>query len=110
MYTLKNKVQLIGQIGSKPEARVTSTGKKWARLSLGSKVTYWNTAGKRTTEMQWHTLIAWGDLAELVKKYAVKGKNIAIEGKLINRDYIDKQGILRNVTEIILFNVELLKA
>jgi single-strand DNA-binding protein len=110
MYRLRNKVQLIGQIYSKPEVMITPAGKKWARLYLASKVTYWDIAGKRTTETQWFTLIAWGTLAQTPGKYLGKGKDIAIEGKLINRSYTDKQGIKRNVTEILLVNLLLLKA
>lgn len=110
MYTLRNKVQLIGQIGSKPEVMVTPAGKKWARFCLAAKVTYWDTAGKRTTETQWFTLVAWGKFAETVGKYLPNGKDIAIEGKLISRRYTDKQGIQRNVTEILVTDLLLLKA
>lgn len=100
----------MGRVGGKPEITVTPTGKKRARLYLVSKVTYWNTAGKRTTEMQCHILIAWGALAEMAGKYLSNGKDIAVEGKLINRSYTDKQGIKSNATEILLSNLSLRKA
>lgn len=100
MYALKNKVQLIGHLGNAPDVRITEGGKKWVRFRMATTETYRNTKGERITETQWHNLVAWGKLAEIVEKYVEKGKEVAIEGKLVNRSYNDKDGNKKYITEI----------
>lgn len=100
MYALKNKVQLIGNLGNAPEVKTLESGKKMARFSLATNEIYRNAKGEKVTETQWHNLIAWGKVAEIVEKYLVKGKEVAIEGKLINRSYNDKEGNKKYITEI----------
>ena len=100
MNALKNKVQLIGNLGSKPEVKNTENGKKLARFSLATNESYRDAKGEKVSETQWHRVIAWGKVAEIAEKYLEKGKEIAIEGKLINRSYTDKQGNKKFVTEI----------
>ena len=92
MYALKNKVQLIGNLGGKPELKNTESGKKLAQFSIATSESYRNVKGEKVTETQWHRVIAWGKLAEIAEKYLDKGKEVAIEGKLINRSYSDKEG------------------
>jgi len=100
MYALKNKVQLIGNLGSNPEIRVTESGRKWARFSVATNETYRSAKGEKVTETQWHNLVAWGKVADIAEKYLSKGSEVAIEGKLINRNYVDKDGNKRYVTEV----------
>src|SRR5690242_7763568 len=100
MYALKNKVQLIGHLGNTPDVRITEAGKKWVRFSMATNETYRNAKGEKVTETQWHNLVAWGKLAEIIEKYLIRGKEIAIEGRLVNRMYIDKEGIKKYTTEI----------
>jgi single-strand DNA-binding protein len=100
MYALKNKVQLIGHLGGKPEIKNLESGKKLATFSLATSESYRNASGEKITETQWHRLIAWGKVAEIAEKYLDKGREIAIEGKLINRSYTDKEGNKRNTTEV----------
>jgi single-strand DNA-binding protein len=100
MYALKNKVQLIGNLGGKPEIKNTETGKKLAQFSLATSENYRNAKGEKVTETQWHRVIAWGKLAEIAEKYLDKGKEVAIEGKLINRLYTDKDGNKKHITEV----------
>lgn len=100
MNNLRNKVQLIGNLGQNPEVKALDGGKKLAKFSIATNESYKSAKGEKVTETQWHNLIAWGKTAEIVEKYLTKGKEVAIEGKLINRNYIDKQGIKRYVTEI----------
>lgn len=100
MNAIKNKVQLIGFLGQVPDVKTIGDGKKVAHLSVATNETYKNAKGERVTETQWHTVIAWGKLAEIAEKYLVKGTEVAIEGKLINRNYTDKQGVKRYVTEV----------
>ncbi len=100
MYTLTNKVQLIGNLGNAPEIKNTENGKKIASFSLATNESYRNSKGEKITEAQWHRVVAWGRVAEIAEKYLEKGKEVAIEGKLVNRTYNDKEGIKRYVTEI----------
>jgi len=100
MYALKNKVQLIGNLGNKPEIRTTEAGKKLARFSIATNESYRNTKGEKITETQWHRLVAWGKVAEIAEKYLNKGSEIAIEGKLVSRNYNDKEGNKKYITEV----------
>ncbi len=100
MYALKNKVQLIGNLGNAPEVRNTETGKKLVRFSVATNEHYKNANGEKITETQWHNLIAWGKVADIAEKFLLKGSEVAIEGKLINRNYTDKEGNKKYVTEI----------
>ena len=100
MYALKNKVQLIGNLGNAPEVRNTETGKKLVRFSVATNEQYKNAKGERVTETQWHNLIAWGKVADIAEKFLLKGTEVAIEGKLVNRNYMDKEGNKKYITEI----------
>jgi single-strand DNA-binding protein len=100
MYALKNKVQLIGNLGNNPEIRTTESGKKLARFSVATNETYRSAKGEKMTETQWHNLFAWGKIADIAEQFLSKGSEIAIEGKLVNRNYTDKDGNKRYVTEI----------
>ena len=100
MYALKNKVQLIGNLGNAPEVKTTESGKKLARFSVATNESYRNAKGEKVTETTWHNLVAWGKVADIAEKYLSKGKEIAIEGKLVNSSYTDKEGIKRYSTEV----------
>ena len=100
MYALKNKVQLIGNLGNAPEVRTLESGKKMARFSVATNEIYRNAKGEKVTETQWHNLVAWGKLADIAEKYLTKGKEVAVEGKLVNRSYNNKEGEKKYITEI----------
>jgi single-strand DNA-binding protein len=100
MYALKNKVQLIGNLGNAPEVKTTESGKKLAKFSVATNESYRNAKGEKVTETTWHNLVAWGKVAEIAEKYLTKGKEVAIEGKLINRSYTDKDGNKKYITEV----------
>ena len=100
MNALKNKVQLIGNLGNVPEVRNTESGKKLVRFSIATNESYHNAKGEKVTETQWHNLIAWGKVADIAEKYLAKGTEVAIEGKLMNNNYTDKEGNKRYNTEI----------
>ena len=100
MYALKNKVQLIGNLGNAPEVRNTESGKKLVRFSVATNEKYRNAKGEQVTETQWHNLIAWGTVADIAEKYLGKGSEVAVEGKLVNRNYTDKEGNKKYITEI----------
>jgi single-strand DNA-binding protein len=100
MYALKNKVQLIGNLGNNPEVLNTENGKKLARFSIATHESYRNSTGEKVTETQWHRVVAWGKTAEIAEKFLNKGAEVALEGKLINRNYIDKEGNKKHITEV----------
>ena len=100
MYALKNKVQLIGNLGNTPEVKTTANGKKIARFSIATNEVYKNANGEKVTETQWHNLVAWGKVADIAAQYLTKGREVDIDGKLVIRSYDDKDGNKRTVTEI----------
>jgi single-strand DNA-binding protein len=105
MNTLRNKVQLIGNLGNDPEIITLESGKKLAKFSLATNEYYKDADGQKQTKTEWHNLIAWNKTAEIIEKYVSKGKEIAIEGKLTNRSWDDKEGNKRYTTEVIVNGV-----
>jgi single-strand DNA-binding protein len=108
MSTLRNKVQLIGHVGQDPEIKTFDGGKKLAKLAIATNENYKNEKGEKVEETQWHNLVAWGKTADIIEKYVVKGKEIAIEGKLTHKSYEDKNGEKRYVTEVVIDEILLL--
>lgn len=108
MSNLRNSVRLTGFLGNAPEVKELSKTKKIARLSLATNDAYKNDKGEKVEETQWHTLVLWDKQAEIAEKYLNKGSEIAIEGKLNNRSYTDKDGVKRYVTEVVVSEVLML--
>lgn len=108
MSTLKNNVQLIGNVGQEPSITVLESGKKVARLSMATNESYKDNKGEKQTNTDWHNLVAWGKTADIIEKYVTKGKEIAIGGKLTSRSYEDRDGIKRYVTEVVVNELLLL--
>lgn len=103
MNNLRNSVRLIGNLGVDPEVKEFEQGRKLARFSIATNENYKDSKGNKVTETSWHQLIAWGRNAEIAEKYLHKGSEVALEGKLITRNYIDnKTGGKRYVTEIVI--------
>jgi single-strand DNA-binding protein len=102
MYALRNKVQLIGKLGRDPEIRTIEGGRKKASFSMATNESYRNAAGEKITETQWHNIVAWGKVAEIAERFLAKGKEVAVEGKLINRTYTDKQGQKKFFSEVVI--------
>ncbi|WP_179351099.1 single-stranded DNA-binding protein [Winogradskyella vidalii] len=101
MNTLKNKVQLIGNLGQDPEITNFESGKILAKFSIATNDSYKNAQGEKITDTQWHNVVAWGKTAQVIEKYITKGKEVAIEGKLTSRSWEDKDGIKRYTTEVV---------
>ncbi|REE07762.1 MULTISPECIES: single-stranded DNA-binding protein [Winogradskyella] len=108
MSTLKNKVQLIGNVGNVPEITNLENGKKVAKFSIATNESYKDSKGEKVTDTQWHTIVAWGKIAEIVEKYVGKGKEVALEGKLTSRSYETAVGEKRYVTEVVVDEILLL--
>ena len=101
MNALRNKVQLIGNLGNNPEVITLDSGKKLAKFSIATNESYKNAQGEKVTDTQWHNVIAWNKTAEIVEKYLAKGNEVAVEGKLTSRSYEDKEGVKKYITEIV---------
>jgi len=100
MNSLRNKVQLIGNLGNDPEIITLENGTKLAKFSIATNESYKNAKGEKVTDTQWHNIVAWGKLAEIAENYLTKGKEVMIEGKLMSRSYETKEGEKRFITEV----------
>ena len=105
-----NKVMLIGNVGTEPDIRYIENGVATATLSLATSTPgYTLPNGTQVPERtEWHRILLWRKLAEIVERYVHKGDKLYIEGQLRTRSYTDKQGKTRNVTEIWADNMEML--
>jgi single-strand DNA-binding protein len=101
MNSLRNSVRLVGNLGMDPEVKSFDNNKQLARFSIATSETYKNDKGERITETQWHHLVAWGSQAKFIGDYLKKGDEVAIEGKLTNKNWIDKDGNKRYMTEVV---------
>jgi single-strand DNA-binding protein len=101
MSTLRNSVRLVGNLGMDPEVKSFDNNRKLAKLSLATNETYKNDKGEKITDTQWHSLVVWGTQAKFAEDFLKKGDEIAVEGKLSSRSYVDKDGNKRFVTEIV---------
>jgi len=108
MNTLRNKVQLIGNVGKTPEVKTLANGNMMAKFSLATNDSYKNKKGEYVNETQWHNIICWGGTAKIAEKLLEKGKEVALEGKLTTRSYEDKEGNKRYVTEVVAEEILLL--
>ena len=100
MSTLKNHVQLIGNVGQEPTITNLESGKNVARFSIATNEHYKNNKGEKVQSTDWHTVVAWGKTAEIIENYVGKGKEIALTGKLRTRTYTTDDGNQRYVTEV----------
>ena len=110
MNALRNKVKLIGRLGQDPEVKTLESGKKVAHFTLATNDSYKNADGTKVEETTWHTVVAWNGLAELSTKFLRKGREVCIEGRIQYRSYIDKNGVQKNVTEIVASDLVLLSS
>jgi single-strand DNA-binding protein len=108
MNSLRNRVQLIGNPGMDPEVKSLDNGNKLARFSMATNEYYKNAKGEKVTDTQWHNLVAWGKTAELVEKFVRKGKELGVEGKLVNRQYESKTGEKKYITEVVVSDLLLI--
>jgi single-strand DNA-binding protein len=103
-----NKVILIGNTGKDTEYKTLTDGTAVAKLVMATTETFRLKTGEIQTRTDWHTIIAWRGLATLAQQYIKKGALLYIEGKLRNREYEDKDGVKKYVTEVIAQQVVLL--
>lgn len=98
---MRNKVQLIGNVGNEPEIKTFEGGKKVANITIATHEVYYKDNGDKVEQTEWHRVTAWGKTADIIEKYVTKGKEIAIEGKLTHKSYDDKDGNKRYITEVV---------
>jgi len=95
-----NKVILVGNVGKDPEIRHLDTGVAVANFPLATSESYTAKNGEKVTTTEWHNIVLWRGLAEVAEKYVTKGRQLYIEGRIRTRNYDDKDGNKRYITEI----------
>lgn len=104
-----NKVILVGNLGSDPEVRSTPGGQRVANFRLATSRQWTGTDGQRQEKTEWHSIVAWGKLADIVERYLTKGKQVYVEGRLETRSWQDKESQqTRYKTEIICETMQML--
>lgn len=101
MNTLNNQVHLIGRLGQEPKLTKFDNGNAVCRFSLATHEFYKDKKGERQQRTDWHTVVAWGKMAEVMSDLLQKGKQVVVSGKLKNRQYEDKNGNNRYTTEVV---------
>lgn len=102
MNNLRNSVRLVGFIGKDPEVKTFDNGKKKVRLIVATQESFRNAQGEKQTHTQWHNVVAWGRQANIAEQYLTKGKQIAVAGRLIYKNYEDSTGKRQYITEILM--------
>lgn len=108
MNNLSNKVQLIGNLGQDPEIVNLNDGKKLVKFSVATTDRYTNKQGEQITDTQWHRVVAFNNAANIISEYVKKGNKIGLEGKLVTRQWEDKEGKKQYTTEVVCNQVLLL--
>ena len=101
MNALKNRVQLIGNLGDTPQSKDFGNGKQKIWFPLATNEFYYDNNGEKQTNTQWHNIVAWGKTAERAKQYLDKGSELVIDGRLNSRSY-EKNGEKRYITEVVI--------
>jgi single-strand DNA-binding protein len=95
-----NKFLGYGNVGKDPDVKHLESGKTVAKFSLATNKSYTNQAGDKITETAWHNIVMWGKTAETAEKWIKKGSSIIVEGEIQYRQYEDKDGVKKYITEI----------
>jgi len=96
-----NRVQLTGNLGNKPEIKTFDNGNKLARFSMATSEEYTTKKGDKATDTQWHFVAVWGKLADMIETELDKGSQVSVEGRLVTRNYTDKNGNKKYITEVV---------
>jgi len=103
-----NKVILVGNVGKDPEVRYLDSGVAVANFPFATSETYKNKNGEKVTTTEWHNIVLWRGLAEVVEKYVKKGSQLYLEGKIRTRSWDDRDGNKRYTTEIVADTMQML--
>ncbi|HVD96749.1 MAG TPA: single-stranded DNA-binding protein [Cytophagaceae bacterium] len=96
-----NKVILLGNLGKDPEVRAFEGGTKKASFSLATGETFLDKNGQRQERTEWHNVVFWGNIVDVIEKYLKKGSQVYVEGRITTRSYDDKDGQKKYITEIV---------
>lgn len=102
-----NKVILIGNLAADPELRSTSTGKQVCNFRIATNRIWKDASGQQQKETEFHTIVAWGKLAEIASRYLTKGALAMVEGRLRTRSWQDASGNKKYRTEIVAEGLQL---
>ncbi|NLW32277.1 MAG: single-stranded DNA-binding protein [Fibrobacter sp.] len=103
-----NKAILIGNLGKDPELRYTPAGQPVASFTLATTERWTDRNGQRQDRTEWHNIVAWGKLAELVNQYLKKGRSAYVEGRITTRSWDDRDGNKKYRTEIVANQIQFL--
>lgn len=105
-----NKVILVGHLGKDPEVRYSQNGKAVANITVATSEQWKDKQGEKQEKTEWHRVVFFGRLAEIVGEYLKKGSQVYIEGKLQTRKWQDKQGNDKYTTEIVANEMQMLNS
>lgn len=103
-----NCVHIIGVLGKDPEIRSIPNGSRVANFSVATNETYKDKSGETKKSTEWHRLVAWGKLVDIIEKYLKKGSSAYFQGKLTTRSWEDNNGVKKYSTEIVVYSLQLL--
>ena len=103
-----NKVILVGRLGSDPQLKYTPSGRANVSFNVATNAVWKDQDGNQQERTDWHRIVAWGKLAEIMGEYLKKGSKCYLEGRLQTRNYDDKDGVKRYITEVIVDSMEML--
>jgi single-strand DNA-binding protein len=103
-----NKATIIGRLTADPESRTTPTGQTVVSFSLATNLVWKDSNGEKQEKTEFHNIVAWRKLAEIITQYLRKGSRIYLEGRLQTRSWEDQNGIKKYRTEIIADNMIML--
>jgi len=95
-----NKAMLIGNVGQDPEIRTIPNGARVAQFSVATSRRWNDRSGQQQEKTEWHRIVAWEKLVEIIERYVKKGDRIYVEGEIEYRQYQDKDGVTKYTTEI----------
>ncbi len=103
-----NKVILLGRLGADPQLRYTPSGKAVVNFNMATNMVWKDQEGKQQEKAEWHRVVAWAKLAEIIGEWLKKGSNVYIEGRLQTRSYEDTNGVKKYITEVVATDMEML--
>jgi single-strand DNA-binding protein len=103
-----NKAILVGRVGVTPELKNLEAGNKVTNFSFATSEYFKDKSGEKQEKTEWHNIVAWGTLAEIIAKNVVKGTQLYIEGKIQNRSYEDKDGVKKYTSEVVANEIKFL--
>lgn len=103
-----NKAILVGRVGNTPELKSINENNKVVNFSVATSEYFKDKSGTKQEKTEWHNIVAWGSLAEIIAKNVTKGTQLYIEGKIQNRSYDDKDGVKKYTSEVVAAEIKFL--